>query len=123
MSNKMYLKLESLRENRKLSKKDVSLKLNIPYTTYCNYEYGYREPNRVILESLAKIYSVDIEYFYNDESTVRSENKSRLLSAIESLPNTYFDCHEEKIFAQIIESIKSDIKLMSIIQSKSDLES
>lgn len=46
-------RLKQLREERKLSQKDVANKLNIPPTTYSGYENNKREPNSEMLINLA----------------------------------------------------------------------
>lgn len=44
--------LNQLRQEKKLTKRDLSKKLKLPYTTYNNYETGRSEPN---IENLIKI--------------------------------------------------------------------
>ena len=54
-------KIKELRKNSGLSRKEVAEKLGIPYTTYSNYENGYRLPK---YDTLWKI----ISFFYGTES-------------------------------------------------------
>ena len=39
-------KIKEIRKLRGLTQRDVAKKLNIPYSTYSNYENNNREPNK-----------------------------------------------------------------------------
>lgn len=55
-------RLKQLREERKLSQKDVANKLKIPPTTYSGYENNKREPNSEMLINLADFFNCSIDY-------------------------------------------------------------
>lgn len=55
-------RLKSEREKLGMNKKEISEQLGIPYTTYCNYEAGSREPNSEMLKKIANYYSVTLDY-------------------------------------------------------------
>ena len=55
------IRLRELREKRGISMKDAAGFLNIPYTTYVNYEKGTREPNIEALFRLADFFEVTID--------------------------------------------------------------
>lgn len=55
------IRLRELRENHGLSVKDAADLLNMPYTTYVNYEKGTREPNIQALFRLANFFGVSID--------------------------------------------------------------
>lgn len=55
------IRLRELREKRGLSMKDAADLLNMPYTTYVNYEKGTREPNIQALFRLANFFGVSID--------------------------------------------------------------
>ena len=55
------IRLRELRENHGLSMKDAADLLNMPYTTYVNYEKGTREPNIQALFRLANFFGVSID--------------------------------------------------------------
>lgn len=42
--------------------KEAARQLDIPYTTYVNYEKGTREPNSEMLKTLADFFEVTIDY-------------------------------------------------------------
>ena len=49
--------------------REAARKLNMPYTTYVNYEKGTREPNSETLIVLAEFYGVSIDYLLCKSST------------------------------------------------------
>ena len=55
-------RLKQVRVSRGLSMRECSRLLNLPYTTYVNYEKGFREPNSEILILLANFFGVTIDY-------------------------------------------------------------
>lgn len=52
--------------------KEAARQLEMPYTTYVNYEKGTREPNSETLISLAKFYNVSIDYLLGRTSSAPS---------------------------------------------------
>lgn len=57
-SNRMQL----LREEKGLNMKEAAAQLQLPYTTYRNYEQGLREPNSETLVQIANFYGVSVDY-------------------------------------------------------------
>lgn len=55
-------RLSQLRQERGLNMREAARQLNMPYTTYVNYEKGTREPNSETLIALAKFYGTTIDY-------------------------------------------------------------
>ena len=55
------IRLHELREKRGLSMMDTAKSLDMPYTTYVNYEKGTREPNIEALFRLADFFEVTID--------------------------------------------------------------
>lgn len=89
-------RLKEARTAAGLSRKELAQKVKIPYSTYTNYETGYREPRSDVLAQLAKALGVDIAYFYTDDvrATIRNlmdtidesqERLNRELAMIEAL--------------------------------------
>ncbi|MCM1508397.1 MAG: helix-turn-helix domain-containing protein [Ruminococcus flavefaciens] len=56
------IKLKELRNDRQISMMQAAKELNIPYTTYVNYEKGYREPNSETLIQFAKYFNVPVDF-------------------------------------------------------------
>lgn len=55
-------KLRSLRSERGLTLKEVSLELGINLMTYAHYEHGDREPSIEMLKKLCIFYDVSADY-------------------------------------------------------------
>lgn len=66
-SNRMQL----LREEKGLNMKEAATQLQLPYTTYRNYEQGLREPNSETLVQIANFYEVSVDYLIG-----RSKNRA-----------------------------------------------
>ncbi|MCD8396323.1 MAG: helix-turn-helix domain-containing protein [Lachnospiraceae bacterium] len=59
----VYLRnMRLLRESAKYTQEEVSKRLNIQRTTYCNYEQGKRLPPLDIIIRLARLYNVSVDY-------------------------------------------------------------
>ena len=55
-------RLKSLREAKQISMRQAARDLQMPYTTYVNYEKGTNEPNNEALVKLAVYYNVSADY-------------------------------------------------------------
>lgn len=66
-------KLKALREEQGLSMMEIAKQLNMPYTTYVNYEKGTREPNSEMLIKFSKFFNVTIDYLIGN-----SEQKNKI---------------------------------------------
>ena len=56
------LRIKQLRESRKLNMKEAARLLNMPYTTYVNYEKGLREPTSEVLIQLADFFETTVDF-------------------------------------------------------------
>lgn len=56
------IRLKELRIEKKLNMREASAFLNIPYTTYVNYEKGHREPNADMLTHIANMFGISVDY-------------------------------------------------------------
>lgn len=55
-------RITELREEMQKSKAQVARELEMPYTTYVNYEKGCREPNSEVLIQIATYFGVTVDY-------------------------------------------------------------
>lgn len=62
-------RMRELRLKRNLNMKEVAKALDIPYTTYVNYEKGAREPNSEMLVKIANFFEVSIDYLLKRNSS------------------------------------------------------
>jgi len=61
-------RLSELRTEKGISMKEAARLLNMPYTTYVNYEKGTREPNSETLIALANFYNTSVDYMIGKSS-------------------------------------------------------
>lgn len=64
--------IKKIRKEQKLSQKDMAKILNLPCSTYSNYENNNREPSAKILKKIADVLNVDIK----DILTLNLKNKT-----------------------------------------------
>lgn len=55
-------RIKQLREEQGLTMKEASKRLDLPYTTYVNYEKGLREPNSEMLIKISTFFNCSIDY-------------------------------------------------------------
>ena len=55
-------RLKQLRTEHGLSMREVANRINVPYTTYVNYEKGVRDPSTEVLGKLAKFFETTVDY-------------------------------------------------------------
>ena len=79
-------RLQQLRVEKSISMKEAARQLNMPYTTYVNYEKGTREPNSETLILLAKFYNVSIDYLIGRTSA--DSSPAPIPPGFEPLPQT-----------------------------------
>lgn len=70
--NTIAERLRTLRKEQNLSKRDLVSTLPLNYSTYANYESGFREPNSEVLLLLSRHFGVSIDYLMG-----ASENRKR----------------------------------------------
>lgn len=69
----MENRLKELRIIKGLSMMQAAKMLDIPYTTYVNYEKGARDPNPDMLVKLANFYNCSIDYMIGNDVQYRDE--------------------------------------------------
>ena len=57
-------RIKKLRKEMSISQREVAKRLNIPYSTYSNYENGNREPSEDMLIRIADVIGVSINDFF-----------------------------------------------------------
>ena len=99
-------RLRSLRREHGLSKRDLVSLLPLNYSTYANYESGFREPNSEVLQLLARHFDVSLDYLIGvsenrrraDEITVLSDDEHRHVALYRML-----DSHGKEIVDMLLQ--------------------
>lgn len=88
-------RIKELRELKGLNMKEVARSLNIPYTTYVNYEKGLREPTSEVLIQLADFFESSVDYLIGRSTT----NKKSAVPYLEltDIPPSFIEFRTEPI--------------------------
>jgi len=73
-------RLRTLRREKNLSKRELVSMLPLNYSTYANYESGFREPNSEIIQMLAKHHEVSVDYLVGVSDNKRRAEDIAVLS-------------------------------------------
>lgn len=83
----MTNKIRECRKRKGLSRKEVAKKIGIPYTTYTNYETGYRVPRIDTVQKIARALDVSVDELLGETMYVDTvENISAILSSGKATP-------------------------------------
>ena len=73
-------RLRALRIEGGLSKRDLVSLLPLNYSTYANYESGFREPNSDVLQMLARHFNVSVDYLLGVSDSKRKVDEVAILN-------------------------------------------
>ena len=77
-------RLRILRRESGMSKRDLVANLPLNYSTYANYESGFREPNSEVLQILARYYGVSIDYLLGVSENRKKADEIAILTEDEN---------------------------------------
>ncbi|MCL2198284.1 MAG: LexA family transcriptional regulator [Defluviitaleaceae bacterium] len=77
-------RLRILRKEKNMSKRDLVSKLPLNYSTYANYESGFREPNSEVLQLLARHYNVSLDYLLGVSENRKKADEIAILNEEEN---------------------------------------
>ena len=99
--------LKRLREAKKLNKKQLAQNIGIPYTTYCNYESGYRGTDSEVLRKIANYYNVTVDYLIGN-SDEEIDNLDEIIQAVKERPEmrTLFSKSSKATKEEVLKTIK-----------------
>ena len=81
----LHDKLRALRLSRYYTQQDIAEMLGVTRSTISNFEIGRRKPEIDVLEKLAEIYGVDLNYFATN--SMQSSDLMLLVKKAESIFN------------------------------------
>lgn len=79
-------RMRELREEIGISMKEAARQLKMPYTTYVNYEKGFREPNSETLIDIADFFDTSIDYLLFKSNERRSSRDDTMPNNIIPMP-------------------------------------
>ena len=80
----LHEKLKMLRQRNNYTQQDIADKLGVTRSTVSNFEIGRRKPEIDVLEKLAAIYNVDLNYF-----ATRTITANDLIELVERAENVF----------------------------------
>lgn len=111
---KFAARILELRKGRKISQQYVADKIGIKVGTYQNYELSRREASYEIINKLADLYMVSLDYLFMRDGAEKIDPVSQLTESEmeKSLIEGYFRLDKEKrlIFVQQLANIALGIK-------------
>lgn len=96
-------RIQAIRTNKNISQGEFAKKLNIPRSTYANYENNHREPNYKTLLLIAKALGVPVSELLNEECEENNEllrliiDKKNLDVEVDIKEDYLFKLDEEEI--------------------------
>ena len=95
-------RLKTLRLEAKMTQKDISNKLGISQPTYQRYEKSEREPNQEMIQKIALLFNVTIDYLFGNSnyknSTTINDDLEKSLNTFKSFDGKpMYDEDREKI--------------------------
>ena len=107
------MRIKELRERKGYNMRQMAKALNIPYTTYVNYEKEEREPNSEMLVLMAKFFGTSVDYIVGrtddikpisneQEKTATSQIQEEAVEKIRSLTDQ--ECQEVFDFINYLKS-------------------
>lgn len=79
------LRIKELRESKSISMKEAARLLNLPYTTYVNYEKGLREPTSEVLIQIADFFNVSIDFLLGRTSDKAYDTQTDHLQTVKQV--------------------------------------
>ena len=99
-------RLRALRKESGVSKRELVSRLPLNYSTYANYESGFREPNSGVLQLLAQHYGVSLDYLLGVSENRKKAEEIAILSEAENLHIIKYrglDTHGKEIVDLVLE--------------------
>ncbi len=112
------LRIKNLRLNRGWTMKEAADHLNLPYTTYVNYEKGERDPNTDALLAMANCYGVTVNYILGEDDEGNNDELARYLELLRTRP-------EMRILLDTVEGatkeeVEANVKFLETLRGKRD---
>ncbi|WP_294404013.1 helix-turn-helix domain-containing protein [uncultured Clostridium sp.] len=109
--------IKKIRKEKNISQKDMAKKLNMPSSTYSNYENNNREPNAATLRRIASILNVDLSDLLNINNSDNDASEKYLsddINTIEVIENLIKLCEFKINFNKLSSNdteLESSLKL------------
>jgi len=110
-------RLRILRRESNLTKRDLVAMLPLNYSTYANYESGFREPNSEVLQLLARHFGVSIDYLLGVSDNRKKADEIAILTEEEHehiVRYRRLDAHGREVVDVVLEKELERVNFSSI---------
>lgn len=109
-------RLKVLRENRRVTQKEVSNKLGIARSTYAKYETGQSQPDHEMLQKLADYYETSIDHLIGRRNPYVADK----ISMMKKFSSSLRDIKTDLIFLPFLGSIRAGEPIEMIRETASE---
>ena len=112
-------KLMEIRVQNNLNKREMANKLEIPYTTYNNYETGAREPGSIFLKKFSQMFGCSIDYLMGAELEQAGFEKKE-----DAVADIFLRLRQDSTFYDAVQKLYNinDAQLTAVITMLSSFE-
>lgn len=104
-------KLKEIRKKFNLTQQDIAKILNIPKTTYSNYEQGVSDPTTLILVTLADYYKVSLDELIGRDFAIPTDSlEDELLQTFRQLDLA----NKGKVIGFAVDRVKAQTEIKDI---------
>jgi transcriptional regulator with XRE-family HTH domain len=104
----LHYRLKQLREENNLLQREIAEKLNMPRSTYVNYENGSREPDVETIKKIANYYNCTIDYLLGMTEIRNSDEKQEFTFAMEYMKNNRITVKQLKALIHLVKTFEND---------------
>ena len=105
-------RLKTLRLEAKMTQKDISNKLKISQPTYQRYEKSEREPNQEMVQKIANLFNVSIDYLFGNtdekNSTKVEDDLEKSLDTFKSFDGKPMSDHDRDVIRELLRDMFDD---------------
>jgi len=111
-------RLKALRKQKKLTQKKLAQDLGLAQTTIANYEGNLRLPGYDILNTLAKIFDVSIDFLIDGEKQPLARTLSYKAVNLDQLKQIYLrellDGNKGKVYDELVQAMEQGVRLQDL---------
>ena len=105
-------RLKTLRLQAKMTQKEISNRLEISQPTYQRYEKSEREPNQEMVQKIANLFNVSIDYLFGNTDEKNSkeveDDLEKSLDTFKSFDGKPMSDHDRDVIRELLRDMFDD---------------
>ena len=105
-------RLKTLRLQAKITQKEISNRLEISQPTYQRYEKSEREPNQEMVQKIANLFNVSIDYLFGNTDEKNSkeveDDLEKSLDTFKSFDGKPMSDHDRDVIRELLRDMFDD---------------